>query len=400
MRCSFYLFKKKTGIGLVWYARFLNERVQKYTVTRSTGIIVEGKKERRREAELKASEILSEIRFETNAADRPFIEYLEDFWKPDSPYVKECAVLKKKPLSAYYIHQNSVNVELHVKSFSRLNKITLRNLTAGFIKDWMTWAADNNLSARTINSVLSTMRVAVNYAVEREELDRSPFRNVKEAADNPKEKGVLTFAERAKLIDSKPADPFSRLAVLLGLLCGMRRGEVRGLKWGDFDNGLINLTHNFVNVDGLKKPKRGKVRTVPYLDVVGKALEEVRKATVRPFPNNYVFESIDRPGQPMGETFFRNALRRELDAIGISSKGKKATEDCPAVPSEQKRRNLSFHSLRHTFITLGRLDGLTDLEIQAIGGHSTRRMMEHYTHADKVIDFTAVREKMGIAVGM
>jgi integrase len=344
--------------------------------------------------------MLSDIRFEMQAADRPLLSYLEDFWKSDSPYVKECANIKKKPLSGYYVHQNAVNVSLHVKPCPRLNKITLRELTAGHIKDWMTWAVDHNLSGRTINSVLSTMRVAVHYAVDREELDRDPFRNIKEAADSPKEKGVLTFNERAKLINTEPTDPHSRLAVLLGLLCGMRRGEVRGLKWGDIDNGLINLVHNFVNVDGLKKPKRGKERTVPYLDIVEKAFEEVRKVAIRSRPDNYVFESIECPGTPMGETFFRNALRRELEGIGISN-GKKATKDTPTVPSEQKKRNLTFHSLRHTFITLGRSSGvLTDLEIQAVAGHSSRRMMEHYTHVDKVIDFKAFREKLDRAVGM
>jgi len=35
----------------------------------------------------------------------------------------------------------------------------------------------------------------------------------------------------------------------------------------------------------------------------------------------------------MVETFFRNALRRELEEIGISN-GKKATKDTPSVPSE------------------------------------------------------------------
>ena len=398
MRCPFTLFKKKTGIGLIWYVRFWNEKVQKYAETRSTGIIAEGKKERRREAELKAQEILSTIRFEMEAADCPFLSYLEDFWKPDSPYVKEQANLRKKPLSTYYVHQNFTNVRLHIKPFSKFNKITLRELTAGLIKDWMSWADDNERSARTINYALSTMRKAVNYAVEREELDRGPFRNVKEAVDEPKDKGVLTFAERKKLINAEITDPLSRLAVLLGLLCGMRRGEVRGLKWGDLEDGLINLTHNFVNMEGLKKPKCGKERTVPYLPVIEKAFEEVRKTTPRPFPANYVFGSIERPGTPMGETFFRNALRRELEGIGITA-GKKATKDMPAVPNEQKRRNLTFHSLRHSYITLGRLDGISDLEIQAVAGHSTSRMTEHYTHLN-IMNFEDYREKMNKAVGM
>ena len=116
--------------------------------------------------------------------------------------MKECATIRKKPLSAYYIHQNATNVRLHVKPCPKLNKITLRELTAGLIRDWMAWAVDNGQSSRTINSVLSTMRVAVHYAVDREELDRDPFRNIKEATDIPKEKGVLTFAERTRLINA------------------------------------------------------------------------------------------------------------------------------------------------------------------------------------------------------
>jgi len=393
MRNPYSLYKKQTRQGLVWYVRFWNDRAGQYAGGRSTEILAEGKKERRREAERKAQELLSKIRFETEVADCPFVSYLEGFWKPNSPYVKECASLRKKPLSAYYVRQNEVNVKLHVKPCSKLNRITLRELTAGLIRDWMSWAVDNGLSSRTINSVLSSMRVPVHYAVDREELDRDPFRNIKEATDNPKEKGVLTFAERTMLIRAKPTDPFSRLAVLLGLLCGMRRGEVRGLKWGDIDDGLIHLAHNFVNVEGLKKPKRGKTRTVPYPAIVEKAFGEVRKIAGHPAPETYVFESIDRPGIPMGETFFRNAVRRELEGIGISAQKTDAS-------SEQKKRNLTFHSLRHSFITLGRSDGISDLEIQAIAGHSTRRMMEHYTHAEKVIDFRAMRDKLDKAVGM
>jgi hypothetical protein len=120
------------------------------------GTPIEGKKERKREAEMKAQEMLSGICFETGAADQPFIPYLENFWKPNSPYIKECANLNKKPLSAYYIHQNEVNVRLHVKPFPGFQKITLRKLTNGLIRDWMSWAVDNEKTGRTINAVIST----------------------------------------------------------------------------------------------------------------------------------------------------------------------------------------------------------------------------------------------------
>lgn len=404
-RNPYTLYKKQTGIGLIWYARFWNNKARKYTVTRSTGVIVKGKKERKREAELKASKMVPEIHFKMDAQpagciDLNFILYLENFWKPESSYVKECISIKKKPLSAYYVRLNNDNIRLHIKPFLGLNKLTLRELTAGHIKDWMTWAVDKGMSGRYINNCLNTMRVAVRYAIDREDLNKDPFRNIKPAADFPKDRGVLTPAERMKILNTAAADPRSKLAVLLGLCCGMRRGEARGLKWGDIDNGLIHLTHNYVKYEGLKKPKCGKTRTVPYPAIVERSFEEVRKTILLPSPESFVLESLESPDKPMGETFFRNAVRRELDRIGISSTGIKTEDNTSAVQSEQKKRNLTFHSLRHSFITLGRLDGISDLEMQAIAGHSSIEMMNHYTHAEKVIDFRAMREKLDKAVGM
>jgi hypothetical protein len=61
------------------------------------------------------------------------------------------------------------------------------------------------------------MRVAVHYAVEREEQDKNPFHNVKEDVDNPKEKDVLSHDERTKLINAEPTDHYSRLAAPLDL---------------------------------------------------------------------------------------------------------------------------------------------------------------------------------------
>jgi hypothetical protein len=97
MRCPFYLQKKKTGKGPVWYARFWNEKVKDYTLARSTGIIAEGKKERRRGAELKARGLLSEIRFETEAVTALLFHTLRNFGKRTLPMSRNVPVLKRIP---------------------------------------------------------------------------------------------------------------------------------------------------------------------------------------------------------------------------------------------------------------------------------------------------------------
>jgi integrase len=85
-------------------------------------------------------------------------------------------------------------------------------------------------------------------------------------------------------------------------------------------------------------------------------------------------ESLTCPGKPLGKSYFEDGLARDLGTIGIPGKwkpaphqGKKLKPEEIVSPegyiNEQKRRNLTFHGLRHTFITLGRLAGLSDFEI-------------------------------------
>jgi integrase len=93
-----------------------------------------------------------------------------------------------------------------------------------------------------------------------------------------------------------------------------------------------------------------------------------------------------RPGEPLSNNFFRRALASELATIGIDD-------------SEQRRRNITFHGLRHSYVTLARFGGISDLEIQALAGHKSGAMMERYSHAAQVLDFAAAREKLEKAIG-
>jgi integrase len=117
------------------------------------------------------------------------------------------------------------------------------------------------------------------------------------------------------------------------------------------------------------------------VETVQTALTAAKKAAKHTRPDDFVIQSLRRRGEPVSAKYFDHAVKGELATIGIPL-------------AEQKARNLTFHGLRHTFVTLGRLAGLTDAEIQALAGHADGRMMENYSHADQVIDFAAMREKL------
>jgi integrase len=388
MRCGRYhapfsLYQKQTKEGRVWYARFWNGRAGKYTVFRSTRVMVCGKKGRRWRAEESAWTMLREISF--TVSDKSFIRYLSDFWKTDSAYVRENAAVNKKPLSAYYIKMNQDIVRIHLDPFPGFKPLSLSDIRAADIRDWMLWAAERGTSGARINKALQTMRVAVRYALIRGELDRDPFLKITPAAEEHEEKGILTRREAADLTGYTAGHADDHAAVMLGLLCGMRLGEVRGLHWTDIAADVIHIRHNWQDMEGIKGPKCGSERTVPLTGAAKKALDGIRARGKN--SDGLVFSS-ETSGKPRCCGYFRLALIRQLEGIGVTE-------------GEKNGRNISFHSLRHTYITLGRLAGISDMEIQALAGHRGAGMMHRYSHAAQVLDFDDAREKLhtGIAGG-
>lgn len=411
-RKPFILSKRNFKIGKVWYVRFWDEAVRQYTVARSTGVLVEGKRERRYEAEQASLEMLPRIKFTPLTVEKTFTQYLEDFWTPNSAYVREKALVKKSPLSADYIKMNHSDIELHIASYPPFQEITIKNLTSGMIRDWLTWMAGKKvvfkkkdgtvregglLSGSRINSVLQGMRVAVRNAIDREELDRDPFRGIGKVAEMSKEKGVLTLDELIRLINAPITDPRHRLAVLLPALSSMRMGEVRGLLWENIGIETIHIKNNWINGEGRKAPKckggsvRENPRTVFLPSSIAVILETLR--SLNSAPDSFILESFQIPGEPVSKEFFRYVLDKELTAIGIPGEWKGKGQAPEGYVNEQKKRNITFHSLRHTFITIGRLAGLSDFEIQALAGHRNGSMMERYSHASQVLDYAALREK-------
>jgi integrase len=376
---GYSLYKKQIGTRYYWYVRYWDEREQRYTVHRATGVEASGKKERRSEAEKIALEMLPGICF--NVSNMTLIQYIKKFRQEDSPYFREHEKVYAHKLSAYYSKSHLDVIRLHIEPYPPFASIGIEKLTAGLIRDWMLWSAERGASGSRINRAIQAIRVPLRYAIDRDEAKTDPFTKIKPAHENKREKGVLTKNEVISLINASVTDQKHHLAVLLGVLCGMRLGEVRGLHWMDIDKkaGVIHIRHNWQDMEGIKGPKCESIRDVPLPAVVCKVIEECREAEAGPL----VFGRKD--GKPRCNGYFRLALISELAVIGINTvtqRGKKKVID----DSAQRRRNITFHSLRHTFVSLVRTAGIGDFQTQALAGHKSAVMMERYSHRGKVVE--------------
>jgi integrase len=382
MRSSVSLFKKHLKTGPVWYARFLNPATQEYEVTRSTGVPVQGKGGRKLEAHLKAQEIAEGITFDTQGF---FIPFLLDFWREDSTYARMKRIVEKSPLSLDYIASNVSAVKTIIKPYPPFQKIRIDELSPAMIEDWKLWALEQGKGPRRVNAALQAMGVPLRYALSREELKADPLRGVKKVPETPKEKGVLTQAEIGNLINVQEQNPIVKTAVLLAALAGLRRGEARGLQWADVDikKGTIEVRHNYVDSEGLKPCKWGSGRTVFLPSPIVPLLEELKSLNPYkdPGPDDFILFNLKTRKEPVTNDILRRGFKRVMKSIGIDT-------------DQQKRRNLTFHGLRHTFVTLARMAGIPDIAVQSLAGHASAKMMDRYSHGGQVVDFAKARKQM------
>ena len=144
---------------------------------------------------------------------------------------------------------------------------------------------------------------------------------------------------------------FSRQIEIL-LYTGMRRGELFKLEWRDVDlsEGFINFRKEIT--------KTSKARIVPMMSNVKKIFESLRDEAGDVPETNKIFE---------GSIWLSNKLSSEFRDVCI----------------ELGFKDLSIHSLRHTFSTRADEFKVGAFAQKALLGHAKLSMTDKYTHLSK-----------------
>jgi integrase len=375
MRAHYALQKRITKKGTRYYVRFSwSEEQGRYTKTKATPYST--KAEARREAE-------KMLRDGTASLDHDPIltDFLTAFWSADSQYTKSKKA-RGKPLSQRYIDLNKWAVENFIGAYRPFRITRLSALKPALIEKWMLSRCDEGKSPRTINIALQCITVAVKWWSKQNRV-AYPLEGVEklhEPTDN--ERGVLSTTELVELLVPREGIPErARVAVMLSALAGLRVSEARGLRWEDIDeeHGIINVQHAVItNSEEYGKPKSGSVGEVPIPQILKDALAKLASNS-KYGRVGYVLYSHD-PNKSYGYKAIVRGYDKMLREAGITDE-------------ERKRRNLPFHSLRHTFISIARLSGIPDFVVQGFARHKSMQMTDGYSHAE-VIDFKEYQAKL------
>jgi integrase len=156
----------------------------------------------------------------------------------------------------------------------------------------------------------------------------------------------LSHEEERRLVDAA-AEPL-RTIILVGIHTGLRiESEALELRWADVD-----LRHRRLTVEAAYS-KNGEPRTVPLNSVARQALATLRQHA----SEERVF--IGRGGRPLRSV--RNAFET---ACRVAKLG----------------RDVTPHTLRHTFASRLAMAGVDLRTIQELGGWKTLRLVERYAH--------------------
>ncbi len=155
------------------------------------------------------------------------------------------------------------------------------------------------------------------------------------------------------------AEP-ARTIIILGLLTGLRVGEILGLKIQDINLGeaFVSVCRNVYkgHVQESPKTKRSE-RRVPLAASVLTALGQWM--VIRPKGTEWLFPN--RAGLPHHD---RNLIRREIDPV------------CKRLGIPR----FGWHSLRHTFSTYNGNTGVPMPVLQSLLGHAHAETTMMYTH--------------------
>ena len=225
---------------------------------------------------------------------------------------------------------------------------------------------ETSYSATYINQFRKVLTVAFNFADMHGMIEKNPMKFISAVKKERHEVDFLSTDEVKRFLTILDSDApmYWKTAMNVLIRCGLRRGELAGLKWSDidFDAQTLTVARDVINnkeTQGKSIVKETKSmtsdRVIPFDSVLKSMLKSWKTAQAEEYgiallPSAFVFGTSIDPYTPSRPDNVTQWLARFNKSHGL--------------------RNVSPHDLRHTCATLLLSNGANVKETQTILGHA------------------------------
>ena len=222
------------------------------------------------------------------------------------------------------------------------------------------------LSRSTANLSLKVLRVCFGEAVRQGLLTVNPAVRVKLLKSSKESKRrAFTLSEIKRILRACGDNVEWRGLVLFGLYLGQRLGDLAKLTWR-----AVNLESGEIAFTAKKTGRRIILPLVQPLSDYLSALPASDNPNAFIFPNSAAHKRT---------TSLSNQFRQILVEAGLAEPREyKATKQGRSQARETSE--ISFHSLRHSAVTMLNASGLSDVFAREIVGHDSAAVSRQYTH--------------------
>lgn len=239
--------------------------------------------------------------------------------------------------------------------------LSLQEVTLQHLNNFAAHLLDLGISMRSLARVLSGVKSFFRFLTLEEEIERDPTDMLQTPPIHKKLPEVLTLAEIDSLLGAIDEDRIeaSRDTAIVEVLysCGLRVSELCGLTYSD-----VFLDEGYLHVWGKGRKERLVPMSPKAVADVQRYLNDPCRYNAKPEYDQYLF--ISRRGQPISRITVFCLIRTLAELAGI-------------------QKEISPHTLRHSFAT-HLLEGGADLHaIQLMMGHESIATTEVYTHVDR-----------------
>ena len=272
-----------------------------------------------------------------------FIEYL----KIEKNYSVNTLSAYKKDLIEFQVFINE-----------NFDKCVIENVDYKIIRSWIVLLVNKNLSNRSINRKVSSLKSFYKFLVKTETINSSPLIAHSPLKQSKKIQVPFSKDEIGALLDSDffKSDykgVLQKTIISFFYFTGVRRIELINLKTSD-----INMNSYTIRITG----KRNKERIIPMLPKLKESISEYLKIKSQEFNNvisDYLF--ISKSGIQLSEKYVYRTVNEYFKLV--SPKVKKAP-----------------HVLRHSFATHLINEGADINSVKELLGHSSLSATQVYSH--------------------